>query len=461
MIKKLPIVTVFTLLSLFSYAQNSTLKRLDSIMQLAHSRGIFNGNILVVQKGKIIYENSLGFADGSKTKMLTPDYKFDIGSVSKEFNGAAIMLLQQRGQLSLDDPISKYLPDLPPWAAKVKVRHLITYTSGIPVFAPLAAEGDSLIWANLKSLTALQFEPGTAYIYNHYNVYLQMRIVEKVSGKTYKDFTTQSLFKPIGMKGAVVDLSPSDPTMAKAFDQDFHNSQYFQTMTGWVRLTVKDLYQWSVALNQNKLLTKASFTQLAYNFPNGESSIGTVGFSNDTLAWHRHQGSNSNYEALLYSDLKRDLTVVMMTNNQQMKVDGIKNAIFAALANQPVSVPKKSVYLEIRDKVLADVDKGLAYYQDLKANYQDSYDFTFEIGDLISTGKYILRRNKFDDAIKVFQTAVALKAKPADVAYGYELIGEAYLKKQDKVNAQLNYKQAVNIDPNNKNAAGILQQLSK
>ncbi|NNU33514.1 hypothetical protein HK413_03940 [Mucilaginibacter sp. S1162] len=164
---------------------------------------------------------------------------------------------------------------------------------------------------------------------------------------------------------------------------------------------------------------------------------------------------------MLYSDLKRDLTVVMMTNNQQMKVDGIKNAIFSALANQPVSVPKKSVYLEIRDKVLANADKGLAYYRDLKANHQDSYDFTFEIGDLISTGKYILRRNKFDDAIKVFQMAVALKAKPADIAYGYELIGEAYLKKQDKPNAQLNYKQAVAIDPNNKNAVGILQQLAK
>ncbi|MGF7080150.1 serine hydrolase [Mucilaginibacter sp. UYCu711] len=461
MTRKLLISTLFTLLSLFSYAQNGTLKRLDSIMQLAHSRGIFNGNILVAQKGKIIYENSLGYADGTKSKMLTPAYKFDIGSVSKEFNGAAMMLLQQRGELSLDDPISKFLPDLPEWAAKVKVRHLITYTSGIPVFAPLATEGDSLIRANLKSLTTLQFEPGTAYIYNHYNVYLQMRIVEKVSGKTYKEFITQKIFKPFGMTGAAVDLSPNDPQMARAFDQDFHDSPYYQTMTGWVRLTARDLYKWSAALHQNKLLNKASFMELAQNFPNGESSIGTVGLSNDTLLWHRHQGSNSNYEALLYTDLKRDLTVVMMTNNQQMKVDGIKYAIFAALANQPVTVPKKSVYLEIREKVLADVDKGLTYYHDLKANQQDSYDFSFEIGDLISTGKYILRRNKVDDAIKVFQTAVALKAKPADIAYGYELIGEAYLKKQDKANAQLNYKQAINIDPNNKNAAGMLQQLSK
>ncbi|GAA4317203.1 hypothetical protein GCM10023149_14650 [Mucilaginibacter gynuensis] len=263
------------------------------------------------------------------------------------------------------------------------------------------------------------------------------------------------------MKGAVVDLPVSSPLMAKAFDQDFRTTPYLQSMTGWVRLTAKDLYQWSVYLHNYKILDKASFKELAVNFPNGESSIGTTGFAGDTLLWHRHQGSNSNYEALLYSDLKRGYTVVMMTNNQQMKVDGIKNALFAALANEPVIVPKKSVYLEIREKALANVDRGLDYYRELKANHHDNYDFSFEIGDLISTGKYLLRRNKMDDAIKVFQTAVALQAKPDDIAYGYELIGEAYLKKQDKTNAQVNYKKAVAIDPNNKNAAGMLQEISK
>nr|WP_246001863.1 tetratricopeptide repeat protein [Mucilaginibacter gracilis] len=142
-----------------------------------------------------------------------------------------------------------------------------------------------------------------------------------------------------------------------------------------------------------------------------------------------------------------------------MKVDGVKNALFAALSGESVNIPKKSFYLEIREKTLADVGQGLDYYRDLKAHHQDSYDFSFEIGDLISTGKYLLRRNKFDDAIKVFQTAVALQAKPSDTAYGYELIGEAYLKKGDKASARLNYQQAVNTDLNNKNAKAMLNTL--
>lgn len=456
------VLTILILmLSIVAYGQNPVQKRLDSIMQLAHARGIFNGNVIVSQNGKIIYEQSIGYADGSKTKLLTSAYKFDIGSVSKEFNGAAILLLKQRGQLSLDDPISKFLPDLPEWSAKVKIRHLITYTSGIPTYDPISSESDNVIGTNLKQLKSLKFEPGSAYIYNHYNVYLQMRIVEKVSGQSYADFLNENIFKPCGMKGAVVDLPVSNVNMAKAFDQDFHTTPYFQTMSGWVRLTAKDLYKWTECLHQYTILNKASFTELATGFPNGESSIGTTGFRGDTLGWHRHQGSNCNYEALLYSDLGRGLTVVLMTNNQQMKVDGIKNAIFAALAGEIVTVPKKSFYLEIRDKTLVNVDQGLNYYRELKANHQDSYDFGFEVGDLISTGKFLLRRSKLDDAIKVFQTAVALKAKPADIAYGYELIGESYLKKGDKANAQINYQQALTLDPNNKNAAGMLQQIIK
>src|SRR5436305_1511209 len=110
-------LTCLTLVTCGLFAQTETQqKRLDSIMQLAHARGIFNGNVLIAQNGKVIYERSLGYVDGSKTKPLTSAYKFDIGSVSKEFNGAAILLLKQRGLLSLDDPISKFLPGLPEWS---------------------------------------------------------------------------------------------------------------------------------------------------------------------------------------------------------------------------------------------------------------------------------------------------------------------------------------------------------
>jgi CubicO group peptidase (beta-lactamase class C family) len=158
-------------------AQSQESLRIDSLMRIAHQRGIFNGNILVASKGKIIYRKSFGFADGGKTMPLSMDLKFGVGSISKEFNGVAIMLLNEQGKLSLDDNLLKYFPEFPAWANEVKVKHLINYSSGIPVLGPAADGNDSLIYASLVNLKNLTAKPGTLYIYNHINVSLQRRII--------------------------------------------------------------------------------------------------------------------------------------------------------------------------------------------------------------------------------------------------------------------------------------------
>ncbi len=187
---KFGILMLFTLAAIGSscFAQENITARIDSLMRTAYGRGIFNGNILVARNGKILYASALGSAQADKNKKLDQEMIFDIGSISKEFNGVAIMILKDRKLLSIEGPISKFLPELPDWATKVKIRHLINYTSGIPIFDALAAETDSVIQNNLLSLKLLKFEPGTAYIYNHYNVYLQMRIIERVSGMKYAEF---------------------------------------------------------------------------------------------------------------------------------------------------------------------------------------------------------------------------------------------------------------------------------
>ncbi|CAM3968562.1 CubicO group peptidase, beta-lactamase class C family [Pedobacter westerhofensis] len=435
-------------------------RKIDSLMQVSMQRGVFNGNILVARHGKIIYQASLGFADGSRTKKLNPDLSFDIGSICKEFNGTGIMILKERGLLSLDDPISKFFPALPAWAAKVKVRHLLNYTSGIPLFSPTAADSDQEMLKNLMELKELSFESGTAYIYNHYNVYLQMRMIEKISGQSYADFVTKNILIPCKMSHSKLNYPTNGPGMAIAFNNDFQTTRYAQEMTGWLRLPVRDLYQYITKLESYSLISKESFRELAENFPGGESSLGSTGFENGELTWHQHQGSNSNYEALVYSDLKSGVRIVMMTNNQNFKVHALKSAILSILKDEPFTIPKRSVYLDIRDKILADHEKGLQFFSALKADHQDQYDFSFETGDLISTGKYLQRRNKLEEAISLFHLAILPEAKPADLSYGYELIGESYLKLDKKQEAAIYFKKAIATDPGNKNAAGLLNTLS-
>jgi CubicO group peptidase (beta-lactamase class C family) len=432
---------------------------IDSLMKAANARGIFNGNILIAQQGKIIYHKAWGYADASRTQALSTDMRFDIGSISKEFNGVAIMLLQEQEKLKLEDPVSRYISGLPLWADSVQIRHLISYTSGIPSFTTQANETDEQLSTYIKNLKALSFSPGTAYLYTNGNVYLQRRIIEKISGMSYAAFISKYIFAPIGMKHSNVDADLGGKDVAKAFDNDFNPTPYLQKSTGFVRLTAADLYAFATKLESFGLISENSFKALAVNFPGGESSLGSTSFENGKLQWHRHQGSNSGYETLLYTDHSHGAAIVMQTNNQNFKVDALKTAILQILRNQPFSIPKKSVYLDIHDKVVNDMEKGLAFYRNIRANSQDKYDFSFEAGDLISTGKYLQRRNLYDDAISLYQLAAPLCVRNSDLSYAYELTGECYLKKGDSAQAKIWYNRALEKDPGNKNAKGMLANI--
>lgn len=454
--KKVLFTCIACYIAIASFSQKE-IQQIDSVMQVALRRGIFNGNIIVAQKGKVIYQQSLGSADGSDNNPLTPNLRFDVGSVSKEFNGTAMMILKEQGKLSLDNTLSAYFPEFPSWAQQIRLRHLINYTSGLPMLTP--SNTDSDIYTSLLALKNLAFEPGTGYIYNHVNVYLQMRVIEKVSGQSYASFIQQYILAPAGMTETRVNYPTDSAGMARAFDNERRITPYGQNMTGWVRLPIGDFYKWSEALHQYRIISRESFAELAHNFPGGESSLGTTGFENGELIWHQHQGSNSNYEAVLYSYFPDQITILMMTNNQQMKVLPLKSTLLNILQHKPFTVPKRSLYLAIRDKILANADTGIAYYQQLRISDQETYDFSFEIGDLISTGKYLQRRSRYDDAIRIFKMAVQLDGKPADLSYGYELIGECYRQKGDKKLALEYYRNAVDKNPGNKNAVTMLEAL--
>jgi CubicO group peptidase (beta-lactamase class C family) len=454
------LLAYFMLISVSLSAQTpKQLKNIDSLMRTASARGVFNGTLLVAKHGKIIYHKAWGYANASKAQLLTTAMLFDIGSISKEFNGVSIMLLKEQGKINLNDPVSKYLKDLPAWADKVQLKHLINYTSGLPNFKAQSDETDNELLDSLKDLKKLKFEPGSAYIYAHANVYLQKRIIEKASGLSYADFVNKYIFRPCGMKQSIMDADLNRPDVARAFDNDFNPTPYIQLTTGSPRITSADLYTFITRLEGFKIISKESFDQLLLNFPGGESSLGSTGIKEGNLQWHRHQGSNSNYEALIYTDHVLDIATVMETNNQNFKVDAIKGAIVAILQDQPFTIPKKSVYLDIRDKILKDMEQGLAFYRRIKTEGQDKYDFGFEAGDLISTGKYLQRRKRFDDAIRLYALAAPLCTRNADLSYAYELTAECYLKKNDHVQAKNWYEKALATDPANKNAQGMITTL--
>lgn len=189
MAKKIAFLLGLLFTTLHLTAQEIRTKQIDSLLHLANANGVFNGNALVAQHGQIIYQASFGYADGSKTRPLTPDLLFDIGSISKEFNSAGIMLLAEKGKLKLENKVSAYITGLPEWAEKIQVIHLLQYTSGLP---QLNFNTDSANWNALIKLKKLEFEPGSAYIYSNINIYLQCKIIEKITGISYENFVTRT-----------------------------------------------------------------------------------------------------------------------------------------------------------------------------------------------------------------------------------------------------------------------------
>jgi CubicO group peptidase (beta-lactamase class C family) len=252
-------------------AQDRT-QEIGSLIQKAHEIGVFNGNVFVGSQRKVIYEGSFGYAGAGKTALLTSKDRFYIGSISKEFNGAGILLLNQQGKLRLDDKLSKYIDGLSPWSSAVEVRHLLNYTSGIPD-VPL----DQL--TNLKELA---FRPGTAFLYTLPNVDLQKRIIEKVTGLAYRDFEKTHLFQPC----EVADDTAGP--IASAFDNLFQPVKFEGLMEPEMVLTARNLHKWMSCLNDGAILNAASLEKLAEGFGGNESSLGSAQVEKGRLITHQH-----------------------------------------------------------------------------------------------------------------------------------------------------------------------------
>ncbi|MBA4852861.1 serine hydrolase domain-containing protein [Emticicia sp. BO119] len=460
--EKILIAIAFTLFTITHLsAQSKQAKEIDGVMQTAFQLGIFNGNVLVIEKGKTVYEASLGYTDASKKTKLNSSYLFNIGSISKEFNAVGIMMLKEQGKLSLDDKVSKYLSDLPAWSDKISIKNLLQYNSGLPDIKWAVVKNDTDIYNGMKKIDTLLFKPGTNYAYNNSNVFLQRRIIEKVSGMPFHTFVEKYMLQPCGMKSSVVDPDMRGSNVAVSFNNELVQSprQYIYNMTGWTSVTAQDLYTWTQCLHAFKLINKESFREILMPFaPNRQSGLGGGSMDGDVIREHMHHGSSADFEAYMYIAPAEEISVILLTNNMNNKVFDIKDAIYNILKGKPYRMPKKSLLAVLRKTLDTDtIDDILAKYNHLKATQAKDFNFESE-DDLNMLGYTLMNKKRLDDAIKIFELNVKLFPQSGNV---YDSLGEAYLNKGNNELALLNYKKALALDPANKGAKDIIEKLEK
>ncbi len=322
-------------------AQESKVGRLiDSLLEKQYKSGKLNGNVLVVRKGKKIYEESFGFVDGSKTTRLNRNYRFNIGSVYKEFPAVAIMQLQEKKLIQLDDKIQKYLPNLPKWSEKVSIKHLLQYSSGLPriSFGKYFGKGltitDAAIMNDIHNIEKLQFEPGTDYLYSNLNPILLIKIVESIKKQRFTDYAEKNLFEPYGMKNTLVKAQypyKDRSVMAIPFNAEFKEDNYkIKDSSVLFTSTAYDLYKWFEKLDSFKIINKKSvkfLSETAKDGDNIQAPLGNVVWKNKKLVEHTHHGSTANYEGIVRRFKKDKLIIVILTNRKNGNVHEISNKI--------------------------------------------------------------------------------------------------------------------------------------
>lgn len=217
--------------------------------------------VSAVVDGEVVFEGGYGTADLATGEAIDAGTTFDIASVSKQFTAAAVYLMAERGELSLDDDVHEHLPELPDYGAAVTVDDLVHHTSGLTDYTELLGEdfADTDVTTTAQALDALAeadelaFEPGTVFEYSNTNYFLLGQVVERVDGRTLADFLADEVFAPLGMDQTVVrddaDLVVPDGAEGYAADGEGgfepDTTNWEQAGDGAVWTSVRDLQRWA------------------------------------------------------------------------------------------------------------------------------------------------------------------------------------------------------------------------
>jgi CubicO group peptidase (beta-lactamase class C family) len=312
--------------------------------------------LAIVRDGKTIKTAAYGRANIELNVPAKPDTVFEIGSITKQFTAAGILVLAQEGKLSVDDKISKHLKDTPEAWASVTIRHLLTHTSGIKNYTGLNGfqirrhlSQEQFIKAIGKE--PMDFQPGDSWKYCNAGFNLLGYIIENVSGKTYWDFMSERVFQPLGMAATTNRLlSLVIPNRASGYEQTNHvwmnrDSDLTEVFSaGAIASTVGDLAKWNASLEGERILNAASKAQMWTPVKLNDGKIRKYGFGwfVDAVEGHKnigHSGSTSGFSASIQRFPDDRLAVIILTNTDEEIATTLARKVATFFFTKP-GVPK-------------------------------------------------------------------------------------------------------------------------
>ena len=330
-------------------------KKLDAHLNRMVQKG-YSGAVIVAKGGEIILRKGYGYANRENKQPVTPETVFTIGSISKQFTGAAIVKLEMQGKLHVTDTIDKYLPDVPGDKKGITLHQLLTHTAGMP-----DALGDDFdtsatreAFLRLAMKSKLRSKPGNKHAYSNVGYSLLGMIIEKVSGMGYEAYLRQHLFEPVGMMHTGYFLPKFKPDSLAV---GYRNDKPWGTVLGhpmledgpcWhlranggIHSTIGDMYKWHLALLGTEILSDEA--KKKYFAPHVNEGFGDsfYGYGWVTFTTPRgtkllaHNGGNSIFSADFRRYVDEDVMIFHATNTSKYDPDRVSNGLARIVFAKP------------------------------------------------------------------------------------------------------------------------------
>jgi len=448
-------------------AQQSEPARVDAYVQRWHEVGRFNGIVLVARGDSVLYERGFGLANREWDVPNTPDTKFDIGSITKQFTTVMVFQLVAEGRLRLEDRLTDHIPEYRrDTGDRVTIDHLLRQTSGIPDYvrdwqstAEERARGDPgplrehlrpefLIRAHMSR--DLLFEPGSRYSYSNSNHYLLRTVIERATGRSFEQNLRERILEPLRLTGTgLLRHERAIPRLATGYVRiplgDGRAPYFYMPSlwgTGGIYSTARDLHRWNRALEGGPVVPDSLRPRLFTPYGRDEEAERSysmdhftlrLGDSGTVVPYTGFSGGADGFRANAFRFPTTGHIIVILDNSEQYEHWRIAPGIFRILAGESVEQPQElSAAVVAREALSRGIDAALSRYADMRAHPGRWGALDLLESDLDEYAGRYRRIGRGDEAIAV--RLLSTRLFPASAA-GWQRLGDTYARLGDSARA--------------------------
>jgi len=481
-------------------------KKIDSLVNDYAVNRQFMGTVLVAEKGKVIFSKGYGLANVEKNLPNTPQTRFPIGSITKQFTAMLVTQLVEKGKLNLDNKITDFVADFPREIGdRITVEMLLCHTSGL-IFPEgiekyyYASTKEEYLQEYLKQLSeeGLRFEPGKGYGYSNAGYFILGLIIEKVTGKSYEEVLIEQILKPLGMtqtgcdrNGLIVEKVISYAKLRDRYNAwNEETNAYDPAVCGFaygnLYSTVGDLFKFSHALTTNRLLSnkymnmylKMRNVKTRVPIPGisqelvrdyfgtfGNGFVGEISILEDPVTHEKemlywHDGTCKLFKSNHFHYMANDQIIIICSNCSFLcEGNEIVLKIHQMLNDKPYGI------IRIKHSLSQYISEDVATHAGIPAAVDEYFRFKddtarFSVPSqdwMIWAGWYVAEEmGDLDNAILLFQAGVTSFPDSWQI---YDAMGEVYAGKGDKGEAIRCFKKSLELNPRNSNAQQMLKKL--